>query len=108
MIKNRVAANKVLVDKHIISTNLMVERDESGVVINMLDITCERVEPHNTLFYNGLITADVDMKDYVVGIDVPSLIVDKLEVGYGGRLFLWQNLSLSDLKITADTKVIEL
>jgi hypothetical protein len=34
------------------------------------------------------------------------MVQDALSIGYSGRLLLWQNLSLSEFRIKAETKVI--
>ena len=102
----RVAANKVLIDSTTIENNLMIERDDSGRVRRMVCITDLQVEPSSTIFYNGLITTDVDLSKREVGISVIDMVQDALAIGYSGRLLLWQNLSLSEFCIKAETKVI--
>ena len=104
--KSRIAANKVLVDSNTIENNLMIERDDSGRVRRMVCITDLQVEPSSTIFYNGLITTDVDLSKREVGISVIDMVQDALAIGYSGRLLLWQNLSLSEFCIKAETKVI--
>ena len=102
----RVAANKVLIDSTTIENNLMIERDDNGRVRRMVCITDCQVEPSSTLFYNGLITTDVDLSKREVGISVIDMVQDALAIGYSGRLLLWQNLSLSEFRIKDETKVI--
>ncbi len=102
----RVAANKVLIDSSTIENNLMIERDDNGRVRRMVCITDCQVEPSSTLFYNGLITTDVDLSKREVGISVIDMVQDALAIGYSGRLLLWQNLSLSEFRIKEETKVI--
>ena len=104
--KSRIAANKVLVDSNTIENNLMIERDDNGRVRRMVYITDLQVEPSSTIFYNGLITTDVDLAKREVGISVIDMVQDALAIGYSGRLLLWQNLSLSEFRIKAETKVI--
>ncbi|MBR5824243.1 MAG: hypothetical protein IKY67_08890 [Paludibacteraceae bacterium] len=104
----RIAANKVLVDSNTIENNLMIERDADGRVRRMVCITDLQVEPSSTVFYNGLITTDIDMSKKEVGVSVIDLIEDALVVGYHGRLLLWQNLSLSEFRIKEDTIVKEI
>ena len=104
----RIAANKVLVDSNTIENNLMIERDADGRVRRMVCITDLQVEPSSTVFYNGLITTNIDMSKKEVGVSVIDLIEDALVVGYHGRLLLWQNLSLSEFRIKEDTKVVEI
>ena len=104
----RVAANKVLIDSTTIENNLMIERDDNGRVRRMVCITDCQVEPSSTLFYNGLITTDVDLSKREVGISVIDMVQDALAIGYSGRLLLWQNLSLSEFRIKEETKVIEI
>ena len=104
----RVAANKVLVDSTTIENNLMIERDDNGRVRRMVCITDCQVEPSSTLFYNGLITTDVDLSKREVGLSVIDMVQDALAIGYSGRLLLWQNLSLSEFRIKEETKVIEI
>lgn len=106
--KSRIASNKVLVDSNTIENNLMIERDENGCVRRMVCITDCQVEPSSTIFYNGLITTDVDLSKKVVGVSVVDLVQDALAIGYSGRLLLWQNLSLSEFLIKEGTKVIEI
>jgi hypothetical protein len=72
----------------------------------MVCITDLQVEPSSTIFYNGLITTDVDLSKREVGISVIDMVQDALVIGYSGRLLLWQNLSLSEFRIKEDTKVI--
>ena len=102
----RIAANKVLVASNTIENNLMIESDDSGRVRRMVCITDLQVEPSSTIFYNGLITTDVDLSKREVGISVIDMVQDALAIGYSGRLLLWQNLSLSEFRIKAETKVI--
>jgi hypothetical protein len=102
----RVAANKVLIDSTTIENNLMIERDDNGRVRRMVCITDCQVEPSSTLFYNGLITTDVDLSKREVGLSVIDMVQDALAIGYSGRLLLWQNLSLSEFRIKEETKVI--
>ena len=102
----RVAANKVLIDSTTLENNLMIERDDNGRVRRMVCITDCQVEPSSTLFYNGLITTDVDLSKREVGISVIDMVQDALAIGYSGRLLLWQNLSLSEFRIKEETKVI--
>ena len=102
----RVASNKVLIDSTTIENNLMIERDDNGRVRRMVCITDCQVEPSSTLFYNGLITTDVDLSKREVGLSVIDMVQDSLAIGYSGRLLLWQNLSLSEFRIKEDTKVI--
>lgn len=104
----RVAANKVLVDSTTIENNLMIERDDNGRVRRMVCITDCQVEPSSTLFYNGLITTDVDLSKREVGLSVIDMVQDALAIGYSGRLLLWQNLSLSEFRIKEDTVVKEI
>ena len=104
----RVAANKVLVDSTTIENNLMIERDDNGRVRRMVCITDCQVEPSSTLFYNGLITTDIDLSKREVGLSVIDMVQDALAIGYSGRLLLWQNLSLSEFRIKEETKVIEI
>ncbi len=104
----RIAANKVLVDSNTIENNLLIERDAEGRVRRMVCITDLQVEPSSTVFYNGLITTDVDLSKKQVGVSVIDLVEDALAVGYQRRLLLWQNLSLSEFRIKEDTKVIEI
>ena len=104
--KSRIAANKVLVDSNTIENNLMIERDDNGRVRRMVCITDLQVEPSSTIFYNGLITTDVDLSKREVGISVIDMVQNALAIGYSGRLLLWQNLSLSEFRIKAETKVI--
>ena len=104
----RVAANKVLIDSTTIENNLMIERDDNGRVRRMVCITDCQVEPSSTLFYNGLITTDIDLSKREVGISVIDMVQDALAIGYSGRLLLWQNLSLSEFRIKEETKVIEI
>lgn len=103
--KNRVAANKVLVDSETIENNLMVERDASGKVTRIVCITDLQVEPSSTVFYNGLITTDVNPNDIKVGVSVLRLVSQSLSIGYDGKLLLWRNLSLSDFCIQEETEV---
>ena len=103
----RVAANKVLIDSTTIENNLMIERDDNGRVRRMVCITDCQVEPSSTLFYNGLITTDVDLSKREVGLSVIDMVQDALAIGYSGRLLLWQNLSLSEFRIKEDTVVKE-
>lgn len=103
--KNRVAANKVLVDSETIDNNLMVERDANGKVIRIVCITDLQVEPSSTIFYNGLITTEVNLNNIKVGLSVLQLVTQSLSIGYDGKLLLWQNLSLSDFCIQDDTQV---
>jgi hypothetical protein len=84
----------------------MIERDDNGRVRRMVCITDCQVEPSSTLFYNGLITTDVDLSKREVGISVIDMVQDALAIGYSGRLLLWQNLSLSEFRIKEETKVI--
>jgi hypothetical protein len=84
----------------------MIERDDNGRVRRMVCITDLQVEPSSTIFYNGLITTDVDLSKREVGISVIDMVQDALAIGYSGRLLLWQNLSLSEFRIKAETKVI--
>ena len=102
----RVAANKVLIDSTTLENNLMIERDDNGRVRRMVCITDCQVEPSSTLFYNGLITTDVDLSKREVGISVIDMVQDALAIGYSGRLLLWQNLSLTEFRIKEETKVI--
>lgn len=104
----RIAANKVLVDSNTIENNLLIERDAEGRVRRMVCITDLQVEPSSTVFYNGLITTDVDLSKKQLGVSVIDLVEDALAVGYQRRLLLWQNLSLSEFRIKEDTKVIEI
>ena len=104
----RVAANKVLIDSTTIENNLMIERDDNGRVRRMVCITDCQVEPSSTLFYNGLITTDVDLSKREVGLSVIDMVQDALAIGYSGRLLLWQNLSLSEFRIKEDTVVKEI
>ena len=104
----RVAANKVLVDSNTIENNLMIERDDNGRVRRMVCITDLQVEPSSTVFYNGLITTDVDLSKREVGVSVIDLVENALVLGYQGRLLLWQNLSFSEFRIKEETKVIEI
>ena len=104
----RVAANKVLVDSTTIENNLMIECDDNGRVRRMVCITDCQVEPSSTLFYNGLITTDIDLSKREVGLSVIDMVQDALAIGYSGRLLLWQNLSLSEFRIKEETKVIEI
>ena len=106
--KFRIAANKVLVDSNTIENNLMIERDDNGRVRRMVCITDLQVEPSSTVFYNGLITTDVDLSKREVGVSVIDLVEDALVLGYQGRLLLWQNLSFSEFRIKEETKVIEI
>ena len=103
--KKRVAANKVLVDSETIDNNLMVERDANGKVTRIVCITDLQVEPSSTVFYNGLITTEVNLNNVKVGLSVPQLVTQSLSIGYDGKLLLWQNLSLSDFCIQDDTQV---
>ena len=84
----------------------MIERDDNGRVRRMVCITDLQVEPSSTIFYNGLITTDVDLSKREVGISVIDMVQNALAIGYSGRLLLWQNLSLSEFRIKAETKVI--
>ena len=102
--KRRVASNKVLVDSNTIENNLMIERDDKGRVRRMVCITDCQVEPSSTIFYNGLITTDVDLSKREVGLSVVDMIQDALAIGYSGRFLLWQNLSLSEFRIKEDTE----
>ena len=104
----RIAANKVLVDSSTIENNLMIERDDAGRVRRMVCITDLQVEPSSTIFYNGLITTDVDFSKRQIGVSVIDLVEDALAVGYQGRLLLWQNLSLSEFRIKEETRVPEI
>ncbi len=104
----RIAANKVLVDSSTIENNLMIERDDAGRVRRMVCITDLQVEPSSTIFYNGLITTDVDFSKRQIGVSVIDLVEDALAVGYQGRLLLWQNLSLSEFRIKEETRVVEI
>lgn len=104
----RIAANKVLVDSNTIENNLMIERDDIGRVRRMVCITDLQVEPSSTVFYNGLITTNIDLSKKQLGVSVIDLLEDALVVGYQGRLLLWQNLSLSEFRIKEETKVIEI
>ncbi len=106
--KQRIAANKVLVDSETIENNLMIERDDKGCVRRMVCITDCQVEPSSTIFYNGLITTDVDLSKKVIGTSVLDLVEDALAIGYSGRLLLWQKLSLSEFRIKEDTVVKEI
>ena len=96
----------MLIDSTTIENNLMIERDDNGRVRRMVCITDCQVEPSSTLFYNGLITTDVDLSKREVGISVIDMVQDALAIGYSGRLLLWQNLSLSEFRIKEETKVI--
>ena len=104
----RIAANKVLVDSSTIENNLMIDRDDAGRVRRMVCITDLQVEPSSTIFYNGLITTDVDFSKRQIGVSVIDLVEDALAVGYQGRLLLWQNLSLSEFRIKEETRVVEI
>jgi hypothetical protein len=104
----RIAANKVLVDSSTIENNLMIERDDAGRVRRMVCITDLQVEPSSTIFYNRLITTDVDLSKRQIGVSVIDLVEDALAVGYQGRLLLWQNLSLSEFRIKEETRVVEI
>ena len=86
----------------------MIECDDNGRVRRMVCITDCQVEPSSTLFYNGLITTDIDLSKREVGLSVIDMVQDALAIGYSGRLLLWQNLSLSEFRIKEETKVIEI
>lgn len=98
----------MLVDSTTIENNLMIERDDNGRVRRMVCITDCQVEPSSTLFYNGLITTDIDLSKREVGLSLIDMVQDALAIGYSGRLLLWQNLSLSEFRIKEETKVIEI
>ncbi len=106
--KKRVAANKVLVDSDTVENNLMIERNDKGKIIRLACITDLQVEPSSTIFYNGLITSAIDTSNVMVGQLVPQLITDSISIGYQGDLLLWQNLSLSEFRITSNTKITKI
>ena len=67
-----------------------------------------QVEPRRTLFYNGLITTYIAENERKLNQEIKLLITQSLVAGYKGKLLLWQNLSLAEVKIKVDTKVKEL
>ena len=87
--------------------NAVIEVDE-GVVRNIFELGNCQVEPAGTQFFNGLITTFVPKENRIVGRPVPELVAESLAIGYSGKIILWQHLSLSSFKITADTQMIEL
>ena len=100
-----VAANRVIVDASTLLTNHYITLSDDGEVIEVAPLELCRVEPSMTRFYNGLITTDVSENKRVVGKEIKLLVSERLEKGYSGRLLLWKNLSLSELKITEHTVV---
>ncbi|MGN0187332.1 MAG: hypothetical protein ACI392_06260 [Paludibacteraceae bacterium] len=103
----RIAANKILLDAETLLLNAVVEVDD-GTVRNIFELGHCQVEPAGTQFFNGLITTFVPKENRILGKPVPELVTDALAIGYSGKLVLWQHLSLSSFKITADTQMIEL
>lgn len=103
----RIAANKILLDTETLLLNAVIEVDE-GVVRNIFELGNCQVEPAGTQFFNGLITTFVPKENRIVGRPVPELVAESLAIGYSGKIILWQHLSLSSFKITADTQMIEL
>ena len=103
-----IAANKILIDKDTIITNHYILINEDGEVLSIKPLALCQVEPSRTLFYNGLITTYISEDERKLNQEIKLLITQSLEAGYKGKLLLWQNLSLSELKIKVDTKVKEL
>lgn len=101
----RIAANKILINTQTIFLNAVVEYDEKGVVRRVFELSNCPSEPASTCFYNGLITTEVAVDQVFVGASIPLLIHRELAVGYDGQLVLWQNINLSTLKVTSDTKM---
>lgn len=104
----RVAANKLVQDHSHILNNMYVERKKNKEIVRIASITEGNHEAAHTAFYNGLITTFVEKDKRKVGCCVLDLVEQPLEIGYTGKLLLWQKLSLSELQITVETVVKEL
>lgn len=104
----RVSANRVLLDCNTVENNIMIERDDTGCIIRIVCITDCQVEPSSTVFYNGVITSEIELEASGPGRSLLSLVTTPLYVGYSGRLLLWQHISLCDFRITPETTVREI
>jgi hypothetical protein len=100
--RSRVAANKILLDGSFFIANHFVERNIKGIVTGIYSLAAFNSEPSSTLFYNGVITADISVKPRV-GLHIADVVLEPLSVGYSGKLLLWQGISLDDMIITETT-----
>lgn len=101
----RVAANMVVIDCDTVEPNVMIERDDTGIVTGIAKLSDCMVEPSSTAFYNGIITSYVDLSLVRPGLSLSSLPFRCLTIGYAGKILLWQNISPFDLMITDKTTV---
>lgn len=98
----KTAANRVVIDRNRIINNAVVERNLHGVVVSVFPLSVCRFEPASTAFYNGVITPEIE-RDAVEGDYLPDLVARPLECGYGGRLLLWQGLSVEEMVVEKRT-----
>lgn len=104
----RIAANKVLIKKGLIVNNGVVTLDEKHQIIDLFSLDDCQTESAGTKFYNGLITTDIKKSTQTIGSYIPNLIDEFMQIGYKGKLLLWEHVNLSDLIITPDIKITEL
>ncbi|MDD3405120.1 MAG: hypothetical protein PHH23_02495 [Paludibacteraceae bacterium] len=104
----KIAANKLLVDKDTLINNGVVVRDDSKVIEATFSLDDCVVETANTVFLNGLITTYILERNRIVGESVRTLITENLCAGYSGRLLLWKSIDLETLILTSKMEVIEI
>ncbi len=96
------AANKIMLDCSRFVVNHFVERNIKGIITGIYSLASFNSEPSSTLFYNGVITADISGKP-TVGQHIADVVSEPLSVGYSGKLLLWQGISPDDMIITETT-----
>ena len=100
-----VAANYIVINQNRILNNHYINIDDNGFIQSIMPLEGIQVEPHSTLFYNGVITNYIAPEFRVIGNLLLTQLQDDIKVGSKANLLLWQNISLTDLKITTNTKV---
>ena len=108
MIKGFKIAATAIVAKNKMLPPSIVTIDDAGVVVNIAPLAAFDVEPAATRYFSGIITTDVEIVKIQEGADVRTLVDWQLEIGYSGRLLLWQNISAYDFIIKNNTIVSEI
>ena len=99
-----ILVSKALINGELFS-NIVISRDANGRIMDIKPISVFQSEPAVTLFYNGLLTGNVNVASVQIGTFVPSIINNEIDLGYDDKLVLWENISLTDFLITSDTKM---
>jgi hypothetical protein len=102
----KLAANKIFINKSTILSNHYINVVD-GEVRSVLPMIVEGVEMFGVEYYDGVMTAGIDLHQLAETQSIIDSIKADLISGYKGSIYLLQHVDIEQMKVQTNTSITE-